>query len=182
MLYFSLHELLRFHSWMAASKPTYEGLLRDQHSDEELAAAQCSRQRQRRTGSTGHTAGPGNAAAAAAAAGADRQPQHSGHPPYSSLLWCEALVEQSRLRLSSVLCADMFGGGSSGGSTAMQVSVLVHAASWEVKQYPEPDAARSNSSSSSNSSWTAPGIPGRLWLPGMGTFHSITSAQWFFVF
>jgi hypothetical protein len=107
----------------------------EQQTDQELAAAQCSRQRRRRTGSTGHTAGPNNAAAAAAAARADRQPQHSGHPPYSSLLWCETTVQQSRLRVSSALCRDMLGGGSSSGSTALQVSVLVHAASWEVKQY-----------------------------------------------
>lgn len=65
--------------------------------------------------------------------------QQALHAPYSNLLWWDSVVEQSRFKVASSLCTDIAGVSSSSsssgsGSAAMQVTVKVHTASWDMRQ------------------------------------------------
>lgn len=79
-------------------------------------------------------AGAADTPAAAAAGASSAQGLHA---PYSNLLWCESAVERSRCKVTASLCTDIAGVNSSSGSgtAAVQATVEVHAASWDVRQY-----------------------------------------------
>lgn len=75
-------------------------------------------------------------AASTPAAGAQQGGDQALHAPCSHLLWCEAKVARLFVVASS-LCTDIAGVSSSCGSgtAAVQVTVEVHTAPWDVRQY-----------------------------------------------
>jgi hypothetical protein len=80
---------------------------------------------------------PANTTAApGAAAGAQQHDEQALCAPYSHLLWCDT-ANHAQIKIANSLCTDMEGVSSSSGSgtAAVQVTVEVHAASWDVRQY-----------------------------------------------
>jgi hypothetical protein len=74
--------------------------------------------------------------ACTSAAAGEQNASQTLHAPYSNLVWCDSAVTKN-LPVAAFLCTDIAGVSSSSrsGTAAVQVTVEVHAASWDVRQY-----------------------------------------------
>jgi hypothetical protein len=106
---------------------------------QERAAGQQQRgtqhQRTHRRGPT--AAGVAHASATATPAAGEPSAEEALHAPFSHLLWCEAALQKYLIKTASSLCIDIASVriSSGPGTAAVQVTVEVHAASWDVRQY-----------------------------------------------